>query len=81
MKAIRVLYDPQRINYDKVIRYFFEIHNPTQTNGQGPDIGEQYESVIFYYDNQEKQIPETAINQLIAKGYPVATRLVPVNTF
>ncbi|ATN70682.1 methionine sulfoxide reductase [Coxiella burnetii] len=81
VEAIRVLYDPQQINYEKILHYFFEIHDPTQTDGQGPDLGDQYHSVIFYYDNQQKRMAEMAIKVLTEKGYRIATRLAPVSIF
>ena len=47
-EAIRVLYNPAELTYEAVLKYFFEIHDPTQHNGQGPDYGEQYQSAVFY---------------------------------
>lgn len=81
VEAIRVVYDPKTISYQDLTKYFFEIHDPTQTNGQGPDLGEQYLSVIFYYDAQQKQITQTLITQLEKNGYRIATRVLPVNIF
>lgn len=81
VEAIRVVYDPKKLSYESLIKYFFEIHDPTQTNGQGPDLGWQYLSVIFYYDEHEKKISENLIQTLKEKGFPVATRLLPVSVF
>lgn len=81
VEAIRVIYDPKKLSYESLIKYFFEIHDPTQTNGQGPDLGWQYLSVIFYYDEHEKKISENLIQTLKEKGFPVATRLLPVSVF
>lgn len=81
VEAIRVIYDKTRIDYEKVAKYFFEIHDPTQKNGQGPDLGEQYLSVAFYYTNQQKEILENLIQQLKNKCYVVATKLLPVSVF
>ena len=80
-EAIRVVYDPARISYEKIIKYFFEIHDPTQTNGQGPDLGEQYLSAVFYYDDEQQQVVKNLISELQKKNYRVATRLLPVNIF
>lgn len=80
-EATRVIYDPKVIDYEKLAKCFFEIHDPTQTNGQGPDIGEQYLSVIFYYDEIQKCIAKQLIAILEQKGYRVATRLLPVTPF
>jgi peptide methionine sulfoxide reductase msrA/msrB len=80
-EAIRVIYDPTKINYEQLTKYFFEIHNPTQGNGQGPDIGQQYLSVIFYYDDLQKETALGLINELNHLGYPVATKVLPVSPF
>lgn len=80
-EAIRVLYDPKQLTYEQLIKYFFEIHDPTQINGQGPDIGTQYLSAIFYYDENQRKIAENVIKTLNQLGYQVATKLLPVNTF
>ncbi len=80
-EAIRVLYDPSCIRYEAIAKYFFEIHNFSQTNGQGPDRGEQYLSVAFYYTDAQKQILEQLIKTLHDKEYLVATQLLPVSTF
>lgn len=80
-EAIRVLYDPKKINYEQVAKYFFEIHNPTQKDGQGPDLGRQYLSAAFYYDENQKQIIQKLIKELEQNGYHVATQVVPVSPF
>lgn len=81
IEAIRVLYNPKKITYEEVAKYFFEIHDPTQTDGQGPDIGEQYQSMIFYYDAEQKKIAQHLIEQLKMKGLTIATKLLPVTPF
>ncbi len=80
-EAIRVVYDPTKISYEELVKYFFEIHDPTQTNGQGPDLGSQYLSVVFYYNDQQKQTALKLIAQLEKKGYHIATKVLPVSTF
>ncbi|OHE76301.1 MAG: peptide-methionine (S)-S-oxide reductase [Verrucomicrobia bacterium RIFCSPHIGHO2_12_FULL_41_10] len=80
-EVIRVLYDPQETSYQNVVKYFFEIHDPTQTNGQGPDLGEQYLSVVFYYDSARKVQTEALIATLKKQGLKVATRVLPVSIF
>jgi len=80
-EAIEVIYDPAKTTYEKLARLFFEIHDPTQVNRQGPDIGEQYRSAIFYLDKDQKQTAEKLIRILKEKGYEIATELTPAGTF
>lgn len=80
-EAIRIIYDPAVLSYADLIRYFFEIHDFSQTDGQGPDLGSQYLSAIFYYDDQQKEEAINVIHWLEARDYSVATRLLPVTSF
>lgn len=80
-EAIRVVYDPEIISYTQLVQYFFEIHDPTQPNGQGPDIGQQYLSVVFYYDESQKKSAEALKLQLEQSGLNIATQILPVTTF
>lgn len=81
VEAVRIVFDPTQISYEKLLRYFFEIHDPTQADGQGPDKGAQYLSVIFYYDESQKKVALTLIHQLEQKGLHVATILKPAQVF
>lgn len=81
LEATEVVYDSSKTTYGDMVRLFFETHDFTQINGQGPDIGSQYLSCIFYNDSQEKAIAEKYINLLIEKGYRVATMLRPAPKF
>jgi len=80
-ETVEVTYNPEQISYKELAKYFFEIHDPTQLNHQGPDYGDQYRSVVFYGDDSERQIAEELIEILRDKGYPVVTQVVPVKTF
>lgn len=80
-EAIRVIYNPELISFEDLAKYFFEIHNPSQNNGQGPDIGQQYLSSIFYYDDNQKKIALNLIQQLEKKGYSISTQLLPAAIF
>ncbi|PHQ81246.1 MAG: peptide-methionine (S)-S-oxide reductase, partial [Coxiella sp. (in: Bacteria)] len=80
-EAIRVVYDPTITTYEELTMLFFEIHDPTQRNGQGPDIGLRYQSAIFYYDDAQKQMAEQLRQQLRDKGLDVATQLIPATVF
>lgn len=80
-EVIRVIYDPGKISYEALVKYFFEIHDPTQTNGQGPDLGQQYLSVIFFYNDEQKRVANSLIKQLQEKNLKIATQLLPVHTF
>lgn len=81
LETTEVEYNDTKTSYEDLVRLFFETHDFTQTNGQGPDIGPQYLSCIFYNDDNEKQIAEKYIHILSDKGYKVATMLKPVSTF
>lgn len=80
-EAVRVLFDPAKVSYEQLARLFFEIHDPTQVGGQGPDLGEQYRSEIFYTSPAQRTIAERLVAQLRAKGYEVVTRLTPASRF
>jgi len=75
VEAIEVTFDPDQTSYEDLAKLFFEIHDPTQVNRQGPDIGEQYRSVIFYADEEQRTTAESLIEILQSKGYQVATQL------
>ncbi len=80
-EAVELIFDPDKTSYEELTRLFFETHDFTQVNRQGPDIGEQYRSVIFYTNDEQKQIAEKLIKLLEDKGYKVATRLEPAGEF
>lgn len=80
-EAVRVKFDPAKISYEKLARLFFEIHDPTQLNRQGPDVGDQYRSEVFYTTPAQKQIAEKLIAELRTKGYKVVTRVTPATQF
>ncbi len=80
-EAVRITYDPTKIDYETLAKRFFEIHDPTQQDGQGPDLGPQYRSEIFYLGPEQKAIAERLIRQLEAKGYRIATRVTPATVF
>lgn len=83
-EATKVTFDPEKTSYEKLVRTFFDLHDPTTMNRQGPDVGSQYRSAIFYHSPQQKQIAEKVINELNASGKysdPIVTELVPVPVF
>jgi methionine-S-sulfoxide reductase len=80
-ESVEVVYDPSLTSYESIAKTFFEIHDPTQADGQGPDIGTQYRSVIFYGDNEEKQIAQKLIGLLKKNKLDVKTKVLPVSTF
>ena len=80
-EAMRVIFDPEKISYDAIVKYFFEIHDPTQPNGQGPDIGSQYLSAIFCFDNEQKMVTNTNKDLLISKGLSVCTEIKEMSVF
>ena len=81
LEAVEVLFDPEATIYEELLKLFFEIHDPTQTDGPGPDLGEQYHSAVFYFDDAQKATAEKLIGQLKSKGYNAATVLRPATKF
>lgn len=81
VEVVEVEYDPSVVSYEELAKLFFEIHDPTQQDGQGPDIGSQYRSVIFYGDEREKKTAEKLIAILQQKEYDIATQLKSADTF
>ncbi len=80
-EAVEVAYDPEVLSYEELAKLFFEIHDPTQVDRQGPDIGEQYRSEIFYFNDEQKAAAEKLMGILKDRGYRVATKATKANTF
>lgn len=80
-EAVRVIYNPEKVSYETLAKLYFETHDPTQIDRQGPDIGTQYRTEIFYTNEKQKKIAEDLIQQLEGKGLKVATKLTPAATF
>lgn len=84
VEVVQLDYDPDEVGYDRLLRAFFAMHDPTQVDRQGPDIGSQYRSVIFYHDEQQRELAEQVRAEMDASGRfpgPIATRIEPAATF
>lgn len=81
-EAVRVEYDPEVIGYDALLDVFWRSHDPTQRNRQGPDIGTQYRSAIFYLDDNQREMAEASRTR-VAERYrdPIATEITPAGPF
>jgi peptide methionine sulfoxide reductase msrA/msrB len=80
-EAVQVFYDPRKTDFETLCKYFLEIHNPTQEDGQGPDLGPQYRSGIFYLDPEQKMTAEKLLEVLRGKGYEVVTEVSAFKRF
>ncbi|MCK5821395.1 MAG: peptide-methionine (S)-S-oxide reductase MsrA [Bacteroidales bacterium] len=80
-EAVRLTFDPKVVSYRKLTKLFFEIHDPTQLDRQGPDVGEQYRSEIFYFDQSQQEISIELIDILKSKGFEVHTKVTPASKF
>ena len=83
-EAVEVTYDPARVSYDDLLRVFWETHDPTQRNRQGPDVGTQYRSAIFYHDPEQEAAARASKERLERSGVhkrPIVTEIVPAQTF
>ena len=84
-EAVEVTYDPAKVSYGQLLRVFFSVaHDPTELNRQGPDVGTQYRSAIFYADDEQKRVAEAYIAQLgAAKAFPgpIVTQVASLTAF
>jgi peptide-methionine (S)-S-oxide reductase len=83
-EVVQVEYDPARVSYEDLLTVFWENHDPTQVNRQGPDVGDQYRTVIFYHTQEQQAAAQASKERLEAeKKYrrPIATQIVPAETF
>jgi len=83
-EVVEIQYDPEQISYEELLNKFWEIHDPTQVNRQGVDVGSQYRSAIFYHKEEQKQIAEKSKSKLNDSGKfskPIATEITEAETF
>ncbi len=83
-EAVQVEYDPNEISYEKLLEVFWKIHDPTQIDRQGPDIGDQYRSAIFYHTPEQEEAARKSLKEQGETGRfnrPIATRIEPARTF
>jgi peptide methionine sulfoxide reductase msrA/msrB len=80
-EATEVTYDPSKTSYEDLVKLFYETHDPGQLNRQGPDVGTQYRSGIFYKNEEQKAIAEKVTEQLRAKGHDVVTEITEAGPF
>ncbi len=81
LEVVRVIWDTKKLDLTTILKTFFEIHDPEQKDGQGPDIGNQYLSAIFYYDELQKLTAQNIMQLLVDNGYLLATQLLKMQPF
>jgi peptide-methionine (S)-S-oxide reductase len=83
-EVVQITFDPEIINFKEILDVFFSIHDPTTLNRQGPDVGPQYRSAVFYHDKGQKEITERVIEEIEAAGIwdqPIVTEVTPLTEF
>jgi len=83
-EAVQIMYDPEIIDFETILDIFFVAHDPTQLNRQGPDVGKQYRSAIFYHNKQQKEITQRVIKKLEDQevfSKPIVTQVGPLDSF
>ena len=83
-EVVQVTYDPSVITYEELLEVFFTVHDPTQLNRQGPDVGTQYRSIVLYHDDEQRELAASYIEALDEEGGyddEVVTELEPLETF
>ena len=83
-EVVEVTYDPSRLSYDDLLTVFWENHDPTTLNRQGPDVGVQYRSAIFYHDDEQRKAAEASKEERDKSGRyhrPIVTEITPASTF
>ena len=83
-EVVQVEYDPNVLGYEDLLKVFFTVHDPTQLDRQGPDVGTQYRSAIFYHDEEQAELAQAFIDELEAEGVyddPIVTEVEPLEAF
>jgi len=83
-EVVQVEFDEQQVDYQTLLNLFWQSHNPTTLNRQGPDIGSQYRSAIFYHDDNQKAVAEQSKTEMDGSGVfstPIVTEITPAATF
>lgn len=80
-ETVRVTYNPDEVSFETLARLFFEIHDPTQVDRQGPDVGTQYRSAVFCDSEEQKAVAEALVEELRGKGWEVVTQVAPAGPF
>lgn len=81
-ESVQVTFDPQKVSYETLVRQFFRMHNPTEKDRQGPDVGDQYRSAVFYADDAQRAIAEKVRDELRdAYDQPIATEITKLSAF
>ena len=83
-ETVEIVFDPDRISYEEILRFFFRFHDPTTKNRQGNDVGTQYRSTIFYHDDAQRETAQRVVKEVDASGTwsrPLVTEIVPVSKF
>ena len=81
-EAVELTYDPAKVSYETLLKHFFRLHDPTQLNRQGPDVGDQYRSAIFYHGDEQKKLAEKAKSEVQTNfKESIATHIEPATDF
>jgi len=83
-EVVQVEYDTDALSYEDLLEIFFTIHDPTQVNRQGPDVGTQYRSIVLYHDDEQREVAESYVDALNEEGGyddPIATEIEPLKAF
>jgi peptide-methionine (S)-S-oxide reductase len=84
-ESVEIMFDPQQLTYGQILQIYFSVgHDPTELNRQGPDVGTQYRSAIFYADDDQKHVAQSYVAELSRAGvykYPIVTKLTPLQAF
>lgn len=81
-EAVQVEFNPEEVSYETLVKHFFRLHDPTQLNRQGPDIGDNYRSAIFYLNGEQKEIAEKVRDEVEDEyDQPIVTQITPASEF
>lgn len=81
-EAVQVEFNPEEVSYETLVKHFFRLHDPTQLNRQGPDIGDNYRSAIFYLNDEQKEIAEKVRDEVEDEyDQPIVTQITPASEF